>query len=267
MDVIAHEVDQRHADATTSARSWRDWVLTALPAMVFVATFGWFFVDKNREARTVFTSGRGLLTAAAIVVGYLVIGFALRRLVRWAWVAPLVLTLIIGALAAWIVRPYYVDETGDRELVAGVVRDASEMASPPAAQGPAGQPSQPEPNPSDDPVVRAPAEPVRISTGTIRGIGHDGSGSISVIRNPDGSRIVRFETFDIEGVPDPRVHLIEGNDVRKAGGVDLGGLEANQGEVFDYEVPAGTDVGPGWTVLVWCRAFSVPVANATQAAA
>ena len=108
---------------------------------------------------------------------------------------------------------------------------------------------------------------MRISRGSLEGIDHDASGIASIIRNADGSLVVRFEDFDIEGVPDPRVYLAEGNDVDDAQGINLGRLTGNRGQVLDYEVPRGTDAGPGWTVLVWCEAFSVPVANATQAAA
>jgi hypothetical protein len=241
--------------------------LNVLPAIAFLATFGVFFVHKNREARTVFKSGRGFLTMVAIIGGYLAIGFVLRRFVRWSWVAPVVLTATVLILAAWIVRPYYVDETANRVLVAGPVRDASDGAAPaPAEAPPASTPAGP-PAPPPPAAAPAPSGPVRVSSGAIEGLGHDARGSISVIRNADGRLVVRFERFDIEGVPDPRVYLVEGTDVRKPGGVDLGRLRGNRGQVLDYAVPAGTDVGPGWTVLVWCRAFSVPVANATQSAA
>ncbi|MCA1692212.1 MAG: DM13 domain-containing protein [Actinobacteria bacterium] len=226
-------------------------LLPALPAVAFLATFGFFFVDKNREARTVLKSGRGLFTVAAIIVGYLAIAFVLRRFVRWAWAAPVVLTAVVVALAAWIVRPYYVDETADRQLVAGPVQDASEVTAPATSQ------DQP-------PQSQAPAAgPVRISSGAIRGLGHDASGTISIIRSPDGSSVARFENFDIEGTPDPRVYLVQGDDVRAPGGIELGRLQGNVGQVLDYAVP-DTEAGPGWTVLVWCRSFSVPIANATQ---
>ncbi|HET9441744.1 MAG TPA: DM13 domain-containing protein, partial [Acidimicrobiales bacterium] len=90
-------------------------------------------------------------------------------------------------------------------------------------------------------------------------------GTVSLIRAPDGRLVVRFEDFDIEGVPDPRLHLIRGEDARRAGGTSLGGLPGNRGDVLDVAVPDGVDAGAGWTLLVWCRAFSVPVANATLA--
>ena len=224
--------------------------MAVLPALAFLATFGLFFVDKSREARTVLKSGRGILTVAAIVAGYVLVALITRRLARRAWAAPLVLTIVVLSLAAWIVRPYYVDETAGRTLVAGPVGEAPmPAAASDAGSAPAG-------------AGAPPAQ--RISTGGLRGIGHDASGSVSVIRNVDGSLVVRFENFDIEGVPDPRVYLVEGADRRSPGGVTLGRLQGNRGEVLDYAVPADVSAGPGWTVLVWCRAFSVPIANATQ---
>ena len=235
---------------------WRDWLLGALPALAFLATFGVFFVDKSREARTVLDSGRGLLTVAAIVVGYVVLAVLVRRLARGARVAPLALTAVVLALAAWIVRPYYTEERVNRRLVAGPV-DAPTAAAPTAVAP--GSETAP-------PASEVPAGPRRVSTGRLQGIGHDASGSISLIRNADGSLVVRFEDFDIEGAPDPRVHLLEGENRRSPGGVSLGRLQGNKGQVLDYAVPAGSNAGPGWTVLVWCRAFSVPIANATQTA-
>lgn len=245
-------VDERPQVPETPDRHWWDRLVQVLPALAFLTTFGLFFVDKNREARTVLTSGRGLLTMAAIVGGYLAIAIVLRRFVRWAWMAPLVLTAVVMGLATWIVRPYYVDETADRQLVTGPIQESPSVMAP---EGTDSQPSSEAPAPS----------PVRISTGAIRGIDHEGSGTVSIIRSPDGSSVVRFENFDIEGTPDPRVYLVQGDDVRAVGGVELGRLRGNRGAVLDYAVPT-TDAGPGWTVLVWCRSFSVPIANATQVA-
>jgi hypothetical protein len=106
---------------------------------------------------------------------------------------------------------------------------------------------------------------VRISTGTLRGIGHDATGDASVYERADGSRVVALEAIDIEPGPDYRVYVVRGVDEERPGdGLELDALRGNQGTQY-YEVPSGTDVGPGWTVLVWCRAFGVPVANAGQA--
>lgn len=260
---MASRIDQRWPGGEPTTPPERNTglkLLQALPLLAGLATFGFFAVDKNREARTVFTSGRGLLAAGAIVAGYAVIAFVLRRYVRWAWLSPLVLTVVVVGLAAWIVRPYYVDETANRRLVADPVEGPATTE--------AGQPTVAAPPPAagapEAPARTPPPAPTRVSSGTLHGLDHHASGSVSLIRTGDGSLVVRFEDFDIEGVPDPRVYLVPGADVERPGGVSLGALNGNRGQVLDYAVPAGTDAGPGWTVLVWCRAFSVPVANATQ---
>lgn len=259
-------------------------VVNALPALAFLATFGWFFVDKNRSARTVFGSGRGLLTVAVIVAGYVGIAFFLRRVVRWNWLAPVALSVLVLGLAAWIVRPYYVDETANRSLVAARILDASDVtpttvpSTPPSIASPSTDAETPvDPVPATaGPTTEAPttvapttaaAGPVRLSTGALRGIDHDATGRASLIRTADGALVVRFEQFDIEGTPDPFVYLVDRGDARDLGGVALGRLEGNQGDVLDYAVPDGVPAGPGWTILVWCRSFAVPIANATQAAA
>ena len=232
------------------ARQWQ-WILRALPAAAFVCTFGFFFVDKNEEARQVFRAGRGLLTVLALVGGYVVLAVTLRRFVRWPWVPPVVLTVVILALASWIVRPYYVDETDNTRLVRGPVEDASEVAerTPDATTG-----------------TTAPPAPVRVAAGPLQGLaGHDASGTVELIQNPDGSHVVRFASFDIEGTPDPEVYVIEGTDQKSPGGADLGALRGNVGDASDYAVPGDTRPAAGWTVLVWCGQFTVEIANATLA--
>lgn len=247
---MAVEVDERRPEPRTSAAHRAMRLFSLLPVAAFLATFGFFFIDKNREARTVLRSARGLLVLTVIVLGYLGIAFVLRRLVRWAWLPPVVLTAAVLGLAAWIVYPYYVDETANRELVTGPVRDASESTRPgPTREG--------EPD----------GGPVRLSAGPLRGIDHDAAGTVSLLRAADGSLIVRFENFDIEGTPDPQVYLVPGEDVRDPGGARLGRLPGNRGETLDINIPDGSQAGPGWTVLVWCGSFAVPIANATLAAA
>lgn len=223
--------------------------LDLLPAVAFAATFGVFFVDKSSEAGTVLRSWRGLLAVGAVVAGYLVVSLALRRTARRT--APVVLALVVVGLAAWIVRPYYVDSTVNRRLVAGPVPATTGM---PAG---AGGPAEATPPVAGGPVV--------VASGPLAGIGHRARGTASLVRDVDGALVVRLGDFDVEGVPDPRVHLVQGEDVERAGGLALGRLPGNRGDVLDIPVPAGSTAGPGWTVLIWCRAFSVPVANATLA--
>ena len=103
-----------------------------------------------------------------------------------------------------------------------------------------------------------------MSSATLRGIDHDATGTASVYRRPDGTTVVALEDIDIEPGPDYRVVVVRGEDQRSPGdGLELDALRGNQGTQY-YEVSSGPDPGPGWTVLVWCRAFGVPVANAGQ---
>lgn len=218
-----------------------------LPLAVFLATFGVFIVDRSINNRTIAVSARGVVTLGVVAAGYLVLTLLARRSLRggWEWLGAVGLSAIVIALAAWLVLPYYVDDTDNTTVVARDVQDASEV----------------EPTPSTVPG------PVRVSRGVLEGVGHDASGEASVIDAGDGSLVVRFETFDIEGTPDPIVYLVPGTDRESTdGGVNLGALRGNVGDASDYEVPAGeaTDAGEGWTVLVWCGQFAVPIANATQ---
>jgi hypothetical protein len=98
----------------------------------------------------------------------------------------------------------------------------------------------------------------------IRGIDHRASGDVLLLRRADGSLVVRMERLDVEPGPDYQVYIVPGANQRKPqDGIHLGRLRGNRGNQ-NYAVPAdfrhpGTPV----TVLIWCRAFAVPVANAT----
>ena len=249
--------DVRPRDATPDAppprprRSWPERMAAALPGAFLAVVFGFFFITKPSEAWTATKSVQAMLVIGGIIAGWVLLGWLLRRFVPWVWIRSAILSVVAVAIAVVIVRPYYVDTVDNTKLVKGPVQDASQAAANPAAPGPA----------------PAPAAPVRVSTGQLRGIDHTASGEASIIRQPDGSFVVRFSNFDIEGAPDPVVYLLQGENQENPGGTDLGGLRGNVGTTSDYEVPRGTEPGPGWTVLVWCRAFAVPIANATQVAA
>ena len=197
-------------------------------------------------------------TRAVVVNGVLLGGWLLLslvvvpRLIRNPWWSSAILTGV--AITALVV------------LVVPTLRDTKVVEEFPAAVA--------EPMPStSSPVVTpdAPAttattapQPMKVSTGVLRGIDHDATGTASIYRRADGSAVVALEDIDIEPGPDYRVVVVRGEDRSSPGdGLELDALRGNLGTQY-YEVPVGTDPGPGWTVLVWCRAFGVPVANATQ---
>jgi len=229
-----------------SRRMWGERIAAVVPGALLAVVFGFFFATRTSEALTATRSFRALLVIAGIVVGWVVLGWLLRRFVRWAWVRCAVLSVLAVVIAVLLVRPYYVDTVDNTRVVKGPVQDASQVTSPVAGRTP------------------APVRPVRVSAGQLRGIDHSASGEASVIRQPDGSYVVRFSNFDIENAPDPIVYVVQGENRDRPSGAQLGRLRGNVGTSSDYTVPRGSEAGPGWTVLVWCRAFGVPIANATQ---
>ena len=192
-------------------------------------------------------STRALAINAGLLAGWLLLSLVIvpRVIKNAAWDAVLLSVVAIGAVFV---------------LVVPTLRNEKVVEEFPVA---AAEPTTPSTTlPGAPPTTTA--APVRISTGALEGIGHDASGTASIYRQPDGHEVVALEGIDIEPGPDYRVIIVRGGDQRSPGdGLELDALRGNQGTQY-YEVPADTDPGVGWTVLIWCRAFGVPVANATQ---
>jgi hypothetical protein len=218
------------------------WLL--LPQIVLFGGMTVMVIVHPNAFTSALHSTRALIVNAVLLAGWLLLSWLL-----WRWPRVYVGVLGVLAVAALLV------------LVVPTLNDTKVVEEFPAAVA--------EPTPTTSPFTTpstVASEPVRISTGALRGIGHDATGTASVYERGDGSRVVALEAIDIEPGPDYRVYVVPGSDRESPGdGLELDALRGNQGTQF-YEVPSGTDVGPGWTVLVWCRAFGVPVANAGQAA-
>lgn len=117
------------------------------------------------------------------------------------------------------------------------------------------------PAPAATPAAGAAAEPTTappVLAGELRRLDavHYGSGRVSI-----RDQVLRFEAVDIAGAPNMYVYLSEAGDGRPGRFVDLGPLRATNGS-FNYQVPAGLDLGSIHSVVVWCRAFSVTVTYA-----
>jgi hypothetical protein len=225
-------------------------------------------------------SPAALLRIGAIVLAMVGLSLVLRRLVPNGLVRGVIMAVPAGVLVWLLAVPYFVDETvveplPESSAPAGTATAATVPAAPaPAPPVPAATvPAAPAPAPAAPAATAAPTAaattvpvgPARLTEGELRGIDHRASGTAAVYRLADGSHVVRLEDIDIQSGPDYFVHLVPGADRENpGGGLDLGALKGNKGSQ-NYPIPPEVDVGGGqFTVLVWCRAFAVPVANATQ---
>ncbi|MGD9893965.1 MAG: DM13 domain-containing protein [Dehalococcoidia bacterium] len=129
-------------------------------------------------------------------------------------------------------------------------------------------PTATSPESASPPVVEAPSGPMLLSEGTFvdGDPGHQGEGAARLIRDADGSHILRLEDFSVTNGPDLFVILStdpDGSRSSAAAGdaLNLGRLRATDGNI-NYAVPDGTDLANVRSVIIYCRAFRVVFAVA-----
>ncbi|MFJ1732799.1 DM13 domain-containing protein [Streptomyces sp. NPDC088254] len=135
------------------------------------------------------------------------------------------------------------------------VQEALPGAAAPAAP-PAGAPSaSPAPAP----------QPRTVAAGALISHEHATTGSVKLVRLPDGSHVVRLEDLDTSNGPDLRVWLTDAPVKEGRAGwrvfddgayVSLGKLKGNKGSQ-NYAVPADVDPSRYTSVSIWCDRFDV----------
>jgi Electron transfer DM13 len=104
--------------------------------------------------------------------------------------------------------------------------------------------------------------PTELAKGTFSGEdGHSGSGTATVVQEPDGGRLLTFTMFDVDPGVDVDVYLVPGDGTDVSERVDLGSLKGNVGNQ-QYEIPADADLTRYGTVVLWCKPFTVRIAVA-----
>jgi hypothetical protein len=225
-----------------------------VPSVALLVAFAIKAIINPNAVRDVFSGAQAFLVTAALGAGWVVVvHVVLPRLVRNGWIRLAISSALAAAIVFLVIIP--------------TVQDKKVVETFPGGQSPATTPAAESQAPSDAapvPVTPAPTEPVLLASGALEGIDHDASGTATLYRQPDGTFVVGLEGIDVEAAPDNFVYLVPGLDRENPdGGIRIDGLKGNQGTQF-YPVPAGTDLESGeWTVLLWCRAFAVPIANAT----
>ncbi|MEU0369688.1 DM13 domain-containing protein [Streptomyces sp. NPDC006283] len=113
----------------------------------------------------------------------------------------------------------------------------------------------------------SPAEegPRTVAQGSLISHEHQTTGTVQLIRLPDGSHTVRLENLDTSNGPDLRVWLTDAPVKEGKAGwhvfddgeyVSLGKLKGNKGDQ-NYAVPTGTDLSGLTSVTIWCDRFDV----------
>jgi hypothetical protein len=187
---------------------------------------------------------------ALSVVWFIGAGAVLRRVAEATsldLVRPFKFAVILGAL---VLTGWYAASWRGKDVQERLVT-AQPPATAPAADA--------EDTGGANATLEARTGPRLIGRGRVRGIGHTASGTAEIVET-DGKVVVQLRDFKVQAGPDYRLYLANGE--RPDGGRELGGLKGTSGNQR-YTVARRADARRFDTVLIWCRAFSVPVAAAT----
>ncbi|MEN8650042.1 DM13 domain-containing protein [Streptomyces sp. 21So2-11] len=118
---------------------------------------------------------------------------------------------------------------------------------------------------SGTPAPEAPKAPVTLATGEFISHEHRTSGTVRILRLPDGSRTLRLTGLDTSNGPDLRVWITDAPVKEGTAGwgvfddgkyENLGRLKGNKGDQ-NYALPAGLDLSRYSSVSIWCDRFNV----------
>jgi hypothetical protein len=108
--------------------------------------------------------------------------------------------------------------------------------------------------------LAAGAAPASLSSGSFVSGAHATSGTATIYKLDDGSRVLRLTDFSTSNGPKVHViladHAIAGNDVEDAKSVDLGDLKGNTGNQ-NYAIPASVNLDDVKSVAIYCERFKV----------
>lgn len=115
------------------------------------------------------------------------------------------------------------------------------------------------------PTTSPAAGPRRLTQGSFVTHEHDTTGTASIVRLPDGSRILRLEGLETSDGPDLKVWLSNAPVIEGRAGwhvfddgryQNLGKLKGNRGNQ-NYALPADLDLAAFRSISIWCDRFNV----------
>ncbi|WP_155853963.1 DM13 domain-containing protein [Arthrobacter sp. H5] len=117
----------------------------------------------------------------------------------------------------------------------------------------------------EEPVDPASTGPIQLAEGSLISHEHATTGTVRIIEQEDGTRVLTLENLDTTNGPDVRVWLSAADVVEGTAGwytagsaefVDLGLIKGNQGNQV-YEIPDDVDLSKFVAVDLWCVQFGV----------
>jgi len=160
---------------------------------------------------------------------------------------------VVGVIAAVIFKPWLLFVNVRVDDVLPTVAATSTVATTAVPQDPAAK------------TPRVPSGPIQLAEGVFISHEHQTSGTVRIIQQPDGSRVLTLENLETSNGPDVHVWLsaaavVEGSNgwftAGSAAFVDLGVIKGNQGNQV-YQIPADLDLSKFQSVSLWCVQFSV----------
>ena len=191
-----------------------------------------------------------------------------NRIKRRLLIGAGVLAIPLAVLAWWLGSPLLLDTTVDETFPTIEAAGPAPEVTPPTSQPVAAEPVETPIGESVGPENDA-AGPILLLEGSLvdADSAHRGRGSAAVYELEDGSRVLRFEEFEVTNGPDLHVLLVPTNDPiegdlpAEVGYEDLGKLKGNVGNQ-NYEVPGDVDLNGDWTVVIYCDPFHVVFSTA-----
>ncbi len=226
--------------------SGQRWVKIAVRVGVPILLVGILLIIKPEIITGTLETTGAMLRVGALLLGWLVFSFLVRRLVR----PPLLRTGLIAVVGLVLltvtVLPYFINTRANDTLLTG-------PAGASAPDTPGGETS--------------PGTAVTVSSGPLTGLaGHRGSGTASIVRTAEGSHVVQLEDYDVSSGVTLFLYVVPGAHQEEPGAnaVNLGRLAENTGNRV-VPIPVGTDLSGPQTVLISCEPLTTPIAAATQA--
>jgi hypothetical protein len=112
------------------------------------------------------------------------------------------------------------------------------------------------------PTVQAGSSPQPLVSGQFYSILHPTTGTATIYRMGDGTRVLRLTNFTTSNGPDVHVYMVASDDakdaatVEQAGFIDLGAMKGNIGDQ-NYALAGDLDLAKYRAVSIWCKRFSV----------